>query len=304
MHVEKWKKNKFIILLLPLLLTLLSKGVVAQEDSVVTEQVVKLKYFSENNSMQYLVVESVLKTGKKTEPLGNKIFQVYLDSSSAENLIAKVVTGKNGKAKCFLPTSLKTLWDGSTQHKFIVLANGNEEPVAELEIAKAKIKIDTASADGARSITVLVTKYENDEWIPAADVEMKVGIQRLGGILTAGDEETYTTDSSGTVTVEVTKDSLPGNEKGNIVLAAKVEDNELYGNMLVVKTVQWGVAVKTNNHFFEQRTLWSTSIRTPYWLLFMAYSIVLGVWGTILYLIIQLIKIKRLGKIAGADETV
>ncbi|HCN82214.1 MAG TPA: hypothetical protein DIT07_01150, partial [Sphingobacteriaceae bacterium] len=160
----------------------------------------------------------------------------------------------------------------------------------------AKIKIDTTSEGGTRSITVQVMKYENRGWVPANEVEMKIGIKRLGGILSAGDEETYTTDSSGIVTAELTKDSLPGDEKGNIVLAARVEDNDLFGNLLVEKTVLWGVAVKPDNSFFDQRTLWTTRFRTPLWLLFIAYSIVIGVWGTIIYLIKQILKIKKMGR--------
>jgi hypothetical protein len=64
-------------------------------------------------------------------------------------------------------------------------------------------------------------------------------ISRQASILSAGDEETYTTDSTGTVSAEFKKDSLPGDKQGNIVLAAKVEDNDQYGNLLVEKTVRW-----------------------------------------------------------------
>jgi hypothetical protein len=117
----------------------------------------------------------------------------------------------------------------------------------------------------------------------------------MGGILPAGDEETYTTDSTGSVTAEFKKDSLPGDEKGNIVLAAKVEDNDLFGNLLVEKKAPWGIATKPDKNFFDQRTLWSTRFRTPIWLLFMAYSIVIGVWGTIIFLVFQIVKIKKLG---------
>jgi len=195
---------------------------------------------------------------------------------------------------------LKAAWEASPLHKFIAVATGKEEETAaELEILKSKIKIDTAIEEGTRRITVQVMKYENSEWVPANEVEMKVGIQRMGGILSAGDEETYTTDSSGTVNVELTKDSLPGDEKGNMVLVAKVEDNDQYGNLLVQKTVPWGVALKTDNSFFDQRTLWTTRFRAPVWLLFMAYSITIGVWGTIIYLVLQIIRIKRIGTAAS-----
>jgi len=298
--MKKMKKNKFIFLLLSLLFALLTNRVAAQEDSVVAKELVKLKYFNDNNGVQFLILENSLKTGKKIEPLNNKVFQLYLDSNKTENFIATVTTDKTGKAKSFLPPSLKAAWEASPLHKFIAVATGKEEETAaELEILKSKIKIDTAIEEGTRRITVQVMKYENSEWVPANEVEMKVGIQRMGGILSAGDEETYTTDSSGTVNVELTKDSLPGDEKGNMVLVAKVEDNDQYGNLLVQKTVPWGVALKTDNSFFDQRTLWTTRFRAPVWLLFMAYSITIGVWGTIIYLVLQIIRIKRIGTAAS-----
>ncbi|HCN82213.1 MAG TPA: hypothetical protein DIT07_01145, partial [Sphingobacteriaceae bacterium] len=142
--MKKLKKNKFIFLLLPFIFTLLTDRTLAQKDSVIAEELVKLKYFNNNNSVQYLILENSLKTGRKTQPLKNKVFQLYLDSNKTENFIAKVTTDKNGKAKSFLPPSLKTVWQASSLHKFIAVAAGKgEEIAAELEIEKAKIKIDT-----------------------------------------------------------------------------------------------------------------------------------------------------------------
>ncbi len=88
---------------------------------------------------------------------------------------------------------------------------------------------------------------------------------------------------------------MPGDQNGNLLLVAKVEDNELFGSLIAEKKALWGVATKVDTAFFDQRTLWSTRFRTPYWLLFMAYSIIFGVWGTLIYLIRQVIKIKKLG---------
>ncbi|MEO7984220.1 MAG: hypothetical protein ABI688_09075 [Bacteroidota bacterium] len=299
--MKQLKRNKWIALLLPVLFTFINNKVGAQEDTATTAEVVKLNYYNENNNIQYLVVESLLKTGKKTAPLKNKSFRVYLDSVAPGNLVAKLTTDKAGKAKCFLPPILKTEWGAMSSHKFIATAPGKaDEPVAELDIVKAKIQLDTSTADGARSITVEVKKYENGEWIAASEVEMKIGVQRLGSILSAGDEATYTTDSSGSVSVLFLKDSLPGDVRGNFVLAASVEDNDQFGNLSIAKVVPWGAVTKPGKDFFAQRTLWTTRFKTPLWLLFIAYSIVLTVWGTLVYLILQLLKIIRLGKSSTA----
>jgi hypothetical protein len=268
------------------------------QDSSVAEPSVNLRYFVNNNRIQYLMVESRIKVGKKFQPLPRQVVQLYLDSTNAENLIKKTYTDEKGIAKVIIPPSLKDKWNSSSQHQFIGVleaASKEEERTMTLEITKTKMEMDTSTTDSVHTITVLVTFFQDNDWKPAKDVEMKIGVNRLASILSAGDEETYTTDSTGTATVEFKKGKLPGDHQGNFVLAAKVEDNEQYGNLLIEKTVPWGVAVKQDKNFFDQRTLWSTRFRTPLSLLFIAYSIVIGVWGTIIFLVLQIIKIKKLG---------
>lgn len=283
------------LFLVPAVLLLLQINISAQEDSVEATPVVKLHYYNINNSQQYLVLESNLKKGKVLTPQVNKKYELFLDSSAAETMIAKLQTDAEGKAKTFLPPALKSIWDSKGTHLFI-LKEGDEEVINDFNITKAKLTLDTSSSDGVRSITATIEKQTDGEWVPVPEVEMKIGISRLGGILPAGDDPTYTTDSSGTVTAEVKKDSLPGDEKGNIVLAASVEDNEELGNLQTEMIAGWGVPQKTDNSFFDKRTLWSTRMRTPFWLLAIAYTVVLGVWGTLIYLVFQLIKIKKLGR--------
>jgi ribosomal protein L7Ae-like RNA K-turn-binding protein len=276
---------------------LIATGIQAQ-DSVAKESVLSIKYFSVDNKIPYLVVQSQSKLGKKYTPVKNVPVQVFIDSDSSEaNLLSKVTTGENGEAKVILPASVKELWGASAQHNFIATAAATkefEETKTELPVIKSKIIIDTSTDETAKNITVTVTQLKDGEWVPANDVEMKIGIRRFGSILSAGDEETYTTDSTGQAVAEFKKDSLPGDEKENIMLVAKVEDNELYGNLVVEKSVPWGVYKKFENNF-NKRSLWATGFKTPLWLLFMAYSIVAGVWSVILYLVWQIIKIKKLG---------
>jgi len=281
---------------------------ISQQDTSKKELVLTLGYYMNNNKVMYVMANAKTKIDGKFKPVKGVVMNLFLDADSAANLIGKLTSDKNGLAKAIIPPALKDLWMGASKHTFLAVTIADKEfdaVTAEASISKSKISIDTISDGEAKTITVSVTSFNGTDWVPAKDVEMKVGINRSGGgILTAGEAETYTTDSSGTVAVEFKKAKLPGNEKGDITLVAKVEENELYGNLLVEKVVPWGVPVKVDHSFFNQRTLWSTRFRTPYWLLFMAYSIVLGVWGTIIYLVMQMIKIKKIGRKAEADEVV
>ena len=125
---------------------------------------------------------------------------------------------------------------------------------------------------------------------------MKLGIKRMLGGLTVGDAETYTADSSGIASVEFKREAMSGDEKGNLLLVAKIEDNDNYGNLTIGKSVPWGKAVHTQSVFLKL-ALWSTGNRAPIWLLLIAISIIVGVWSTLFYLIKQILAIKKLGKL-------
>ena len=133
------------------------------------------------------------------------------------------------------------------------------------------------------------------EWVAVKEIELKLGLKRLLGNLSVGDAETYTADSTGTASAEFLRDSMPGDKKGNITPVARVEDNDIYGNLIEEKVVPWGKAVQSENNFWH-RSLWSTGNRTPKWLLIIAFSISVGVRGIIIYLVKEVFKIRKMGK--------
>ena len=272
------------------------------QDSIAKQPVLDVSYFSYDNHIPYVQVMARLKQGRKFEPVKGVILKVYLDSVSSSLLMTdKAVTDETGRANAGMPASLQKEWDVSANHKFIAVASGVKEfegEKAEAEITKARVVIDTASDGETRNVAASFTALENGEWVPVKDAEIKLLIKRMGGNLTIGDEPTYTTDSSGKVTAEFKRDSIPGDANGNIVLMAKVEDNDKYGNLSIEKIAKWGAPFAYHSTFNE-RSLFATRDKTPIWLLFMAYFIIGIVWGTLIYLVFQIFKIKKLGKQAA-----
>src|SRR5215218_3699625 len=299
------KLYKIRIVVLVLFLSIAS-GIVIAQDEEKPELLVSLHYFNANNNIQHLDVQTRIKANKKINVVKDVVLQLYLDSLIAENLIAKVRTNNKGQASSTIPVSLKDKWTASANHKFIAVTEATrkeDETVTELEVIKARISIDTLNEEGTKSVIAQVLGFSNGEWVPAKDVELKLGIRRLGGDLKIGEEENYTTDSLGQVKGEFKVDSLPTMDvKGNIVLVAKTEDNELYGNLSVEKTVPWGTFFKTESRL-NQRSLWATRDKAPLWLLLMACSIIAAVWSVIIYLVFQLFRIKKLGNSATATKT-
>jgi hypothetical protein len=279
----------------------------AQDDK--PELMLGLRHFTENNSVQYLKVQAQLKANNKLQALKDVAVKVYLDTTDSSHLVASVKTDEKGFAQTVVPAGLKDTWASSPAHKFIAVAKANpkdEETTTELEIAKAKMEVDTVNVDGTRSVTATVFAYNNGAWTPAKGVEVKLGVERLGGSLKIGDEETYTTDSLGQVTGEFKLDSLPSTDtKGNIVLVAKVEDNDQFGDLVVGKKVPWGKYYQHVNTF-GHRSLSAARFRAPLWLVFMVYFIVICVWSVIIYLFVQIVRLKRLGnkKIPTSERSV
>ncbi len=123
----------------------------------------------------------------------------------------------------------------------------------------------------------------------------KIAVKRLGGNLLVNETPTFTTDSTGQASADFKRDSIPGDSKGNIILVAAVEDNEQFGNLSVEKTVPWGSKFQYVSTF-DKRSLFATRDKAPVWLEFIAYSIIVAVWGILIYLVMNVLKIKKLGK--------
>ncbi len=274
----------------------------AQEDEK-SSLFVNVGYYAKNNQLAWLMMETRTKVEKKFKAVPGVKLRLYLDSAENENyLIGTYVTDEKGIAKAVLPQSLRDAWNASERHSFIAVADETKQFEAgegSIEVAKAKMAIDTFSDGETKTIEVTVLELQNGEWTPVADAEVKVGIARLGSVLPVNEESSFTTDSSGKVTAEFARPDLPGDSKGDIVLVAQVNEHEILGNVSAELKTPWGIPAVRDHSFFH-RALWATRDRTPIWLMVMAYSIIGTIWGILIYLVFQLFRLKKLSK-ANSD---
>jgi len=202
-------------------------------------------------------------------------------------------TDSNGLAQIEFTNNIMAQWDTLSEVEFIATiaeSDSTTESEESLLISHARIRI---SAEDDHLFSAVVEKrISQGEWEPVADVELKFFIKRYFGLLPVGDEF-YTTDENGEIEMEF--DSvIPGDAEGNILLGCLIDDNEEFGTISATISKKWGTAFFDDNAEFNRRTLWSTRDKTPYWLLIFPNLIILGVWGLIVYLVFQIIKIKKL----------
>lgn len=256
---------------------------------------VSVSYFAVNDKLPFVVAKAKTKIDGRFKPVGGVALQLYLTDDSAGHLIAEVVTGGNGEASASIPPGLQQAWARSTKRTFLVRFPGDTRfgpAEGDLTVTRAKIRIDTAAG---KKILATVLEWKDTGWAPVKGVDVVIAIQRLNSWLNVNQTASFSTDSTGAAMAEFKRDSIPGDANGNIVLVAKVDDNDSYGNLLQEMTVPWGAKFVGENDF-GQRALFATRNRAPLWLLLMAYSIVFSVWGVLAYLVINLVRIRNSGK--------
>ena len=295
--MERTTINSFIGLFSTILLSLFTFTASA-EDKVKSPLVVTLSYFTENNEQQYLTVAAKTKTDGKFHPVKGAAITIYLGKDSSGKglrLIGKVITNEKGRAQTLIPVALQKEWNNPANHVFTAATDKTSEFDAtstDLTIARSRITIDTTDD---KNVIAVFNEYKGNAWVPVKGVDIKLGIKRFAGDLQIGDDLTYTTDSTGKVKGEFKKTGMPGDESGHIILVAKVDDNDQYGNLRIEKSIPWGTKFTADKTFFH-RALWASRFHSPVWLVVIAYSIIIGVWGTLIYLVFLLIKIRKLGK--------
>ena len=122
--------------------------------------------------------------------------------------------------------------------------------------------------------------------MPVAGQKVNIYVERMLSLLRISEEST---DEKGIIKFEFPRD-LPGETNGAVVVIAKIEDNEKYANVEVTGSREWGIPVD-HSIIEAHRALW-TQI-APMWMIITLSILLTGVWGHYIYVIIQMVMIKK-----------
>ena len=154
---------------------------------------------------------------------------------------------------------------------------------------EAKITLTFEKADSLYVCKALVTS----EGIPVIEVPVNLSVKRLFSNLPIGDA--VPTDSTGVATFEVPQD-IPSST-GKLTIFAKIVDDENYMNTEASGEVKWGTVVASNNSYTEERSIAAGRDKAPIYFIISSLIAIGLVWGTLIYAIAQVFKIKRLGTV-------
>lgn len=277
-----------------LLLLLVAAGVQAQAQDSGDKARIQLDYFYSNTTGHELVATVKTKEGPSYVNVPDVPVKFFLDSLDLTMNIGTVTSDEKGKAVLTIPTDkLKN----KNEYRFIAAIIDNErfsDYDRDIEIIPASLNVDFKEEEEVKAIQATITTRDSTGTnMPVSGVDVKVYAQRLFGELPVS-VDFNTTNNEGQTDIDFPNE-IPGDTAGILTVIVKVPDHELYGNLVYRQDIAWGQPIVVE-HKQIQGELWSARSNAPLYLILLVNTILIGIWGTIAYIVILLYRINKFGK--------
>lgn len=225
--------------------------------------------------------------GTLTKLEGLKI-EFSLGADSVAKTIGEAITDSKGVAifNC-KADQLAADAEGKLNFKASFAGKDSIEAATEsVSVKRARLEITPIKEDSLLSVKVKLIDLSTGSETPVKETDLGIFVKRLFNPLRLGEGKT---DEAGEATIEI-PNNLPGDAEGNIVLLAKIEENETYGNLEASVSQQWGTPV--SNEVKElPRALWSP--HPPIWMLVTFIVLMTAVWGHYIVIIFELFRLRK-----------
>lgn len=156
------------------------------------------------------------------------------------------------------------------------------------------VKLEVSTGEEIKTITATVLSSDSLKQ-PLSEVDVHFYVKTDFGLMTIGEPSNYT-GTDGKVKA-LFPENVIGDTEGNVNLIVKIENNFLYNDSEVLVQKKWGKPLVSHEDEFSRRSLWGARDKSPVWLLILANGILVIVWSVIVYVIINLFRIKKEGRI-------
>jgi hypothetical protein len=126
--------------------------------------------------------------------------------------------------------------------------------------------------------------------VPVAEKEVLFYVKRFYSLLPIGSG--VETDENGEAIAEFPLDLHSGND-GIITVIARIEDDDEFGTLETQKDAKWGVYHRHEKELWGHRSLSAARDKAPTYLIIVSNAIIAIIWGTLVYVIFQIFRIKR-----------
>jgi len=239
----------------------------------------------------YFNIKASARIKKKTVRVSNIELIIYNVLEDKKIIIGKTTTNKNGESKFKVHNLNSIKADTSNTYNILVAFKGNDtykKAKKSIQFKDALIEANIITKDSINYVSATLTDAISN--LPIADQPLSVKVQRLFNPLSIGDEY-ISTDEYGAINLAI-EHGIPGID-GKLTFEVMLNESDDYGTVKVLVKSTIGIPI-IDESTFDQRTMWSPRNKTPIFLLIFPNLLIVGVWGLIIYLIINLFKIVKL----------
>ena len=225
--------------------------------------------------------------GTLTKLAGLKI-EFTIGADSTAKILGEAITDSKGVAifTC-KPDQLTTDKEGKLNFKASFAGKDSIESAEELvSVKRARLEITPVKEDSLLTVKVKLIDLGTGTETAVPETDLGVFVKRMFSSLKLGEGKT---DEAGEATIEI-PNNLPGDAQGNIILLAKLDENEVYGNLEAAVIQPWGTPVSDELKALP-RSLWSTL--PPLWMPITFLILMTAVWGHYIVIIYELFRLRK-----------
>lgn len=251
---------------------------------------IKTQYVRIVDSISYVDIVATSKIEKDNVNVTDVDIIVFNELEDENVELGKITTNHEGKSRFIIDNANMIQADSSDTYNLLFSFKGNDtfkKAKNSISFKNADIKVKMALKDSINYINATLIDSKSNE--PIIGENLTIQVQRHFKPLIIG-EEFNSTDDFGTIFVPI-EEGIPGVD-GNLVLEVVLKDHDDYGTVKALIKAPIGVPI-VDESTFDERTMWSTRDKTPIFLLIFPNLLILGIWGLIIYLFVNLFKISK-----------
>ena len=265
-------------------------GSLMAQDGKKTAVRLKVDYTKVMDGQSYLDIKAIARIEGQMSDVPDIALEVYYEYEDEEFSLGSTKTNMSGKSRFLLPPLKQISADSTNTYTLGISFDGNDlfkRASKTVSFRDANITTELYTKDSTNYIQATLTDAILQE--PIAEQSLRVQIKRLINPLRIGKEFNYT-DENGTIIVPV-EDGIPGVD-GQLTLEVVYPESDDYGTVKAIVEAPYGVPI-VDESTYNERTLWSTRNKTPYFILIFTIFLIVVTWGPIFYLIRNLFKISK-----------
>lgn len=252
-----------------------------------------LSYVKHNTEGAYIKASVKYRENRQYFPAGNLKLHLYKitdqtgdDTQNASEKVSTEITNSQGEAYFYL----KDKNFGEVEQFYEVKIENSdifEDNVENISFKDANIIAKVNQEDSLKTLQIKLVDAQKQ---PLENQFLKVELKRLFGNMKIGDEEYYETDEDGEIAIDLEEPLF--SKSRDLEFIIKLDESEDYGTVIETLKADFGTVMESKDTY-NQRTMWSTGVKAPLFVLIIPNLLLVGIWGVILSLIYNLYRIYK-----------